>query len=211
MVLASVIQTVYPDVWYDTNLNAIVGTASWVIAGLATGYFVLKWLKNSEKFYAALARQGWRGVDATAIDRHGRRHRLGPAWASRVPGSSPGPRNGAIRRLGRGICQRPGPRPSDLLVLRDPEPAAERFRDPVHGHARRRSGRLLEHDCYEHRRIPRDHVVVPVRRGSCGARGLALDHPTQPRLLHDRSLRRQRNRPSMDRLVVVRAHSEDPV
>ncbi|TLZ87994.1 MAG: hypothetical protein E6J92_00390 [Methanobacteriota archaeon] len=60
MVLASVIQTVYPDVWYDTNLNAIVGTASWVIAGLATGYFVLKWLKNSEKFYAALARQGWR-------------------------------------------------------------------------------------------------------------------------------------------------------
>ena len=37
MVLASVIQTVYPDVWYDTNLNAIIGTASWVIAGLATG------------------------------------------------------------------------------------------------------------------------------------------------------------------------------
>ena len=50
----------YPDVWYDTNLNAIVGTASWVVAGLATAYFVLKWLKNSEKFYAARERQGRR-------------------------------------------------------------------------------------------------------------------------------------------------------
>ena len=50
----------YPDVWYDVNVNAIVGTASWVLAGLATAYFVLKWMKNSEKFYAALARQGRR-------------------------------------------------------------------------------------------------------------------------------------------------------
>jgi hypothetical protein len=62
MVLASVIAAAagFPDVWYDTNINAIVGTASWVIAGLATAYFVLKWMKNSEKFYAALARHGWR-------------------------------------------------------------------------------------------------------------------------------------------------------
>ena len=50
----------YPDVWYDTNFNAIVGTASWVVAGLATAYFVLKWLKNSEKFYAARERPGRR-------------------------------------------------------------------------------------------------------------------------------------------------------
>ena len=60
MVLASVIQAVFPDVWYDPNLNAAVGTASWVIAGLATAFFVLKWLKNSEKFYAAFDRQGGR-------------------------------------------------------------------------------------------------------------------------------------------------------
>ncbi len=50
----------YPDVWYDISINAIVGTASWVVAGLATAYFVLKWLKNSEKFYAALGRPGKR-------------------------------------------------------------------------------------------------------------------------------------------------------
>ncbi len=50
----------FPDTWYDTSFNAIVGTASWVIAGLATAYFVLKWMKNSEKFYAALKRQGSR-------------------------------------------------------------------------------------------------------------------------------------------------------
>jgi len=50
-------QEVFPDNWYDTNLTAFVGTASWVVAGLATAYFVLKWLKNSEKFYAALAKQ----------------------------------------------------------------------------------------------------------------------------------------------------------
>ena len=48
---------VYPDVWYDTNVLAVVGTASWVVAGLATAYFVLKWLKNSEKFYAARRQQ----------------------------------------------------------------------------------------------------------------------------------------------------------
>ncbi|HYV08706.1 MAG TPA: hypothetical protein VEL81_03905 [Thermoplasmata archaeon] len=61
MVLASVIQAaVYPDVWYDVNFNAIIGTASWVLAGLATAYFVLKWMKNSEKLYAALALQGRR-------------------------------------------------------------------------------------------------------------------------------------------------------
>ncbi len=62
MVLVSVIQAAagYPDVWYDVNINAIVGTASWVLAGLATAYFVLKWMKNSEKFYAARSRQGWR-------------------------------------------------------------------------------------------------------------------------------------------------------
>ena len=56
MVVATVLAT-YPDVWYDVNINAIVGTASWVLAGLATGYFVLKWLKNSEKFYNALDRR----------------------------------------------------------------------------------------------------------------------------------------------------------
>ena len=50
----------FPDVWYDTGVNAVVGTASWVIAGLATAYFVLRWLKNSEKFYAALSRHGGR-------------------------------------------------------------------------------------------------------------------------------------------------------
>ncbi len=48
---------VFPDNWYDTNVTAFWGTASWVVAGLATAYFVLKWLKNSEKFYAALAKQ----------------------------------------------------------------------------------------------------------------------------------------------------------
>ncbi len=59
MVLVSVIQAAagYPDVWYDVNVNAIIGTASWVLAGLATAYFVLKWMKNSEKFYAALDRR----------------------------------------------------------------------------------------------------------------------------------------------------------
>jgi len=56
MVLAAILAT-FPDVWYDTNVNAIIGTASWVVAGLATAYFVLKWLKNSEKFYEALHRQ----------------------------------------------------------------------------------------------------------------------------------------------------------
>ena len=56
MVLFAAIQAlqIFPDTWYDTNLNAIVGTASWVIAGIATAYFVLKWMKNSEKLYAAL-------------------------------------------------------------------------------------------------------------------------------------------------------------
>lgn len=56
MVLAAILAT-FPDVWYDTNVNAIIGTASWVVAGLATAYFVLKWLKNSEKFYETLHRQ----------------------------------------------------------------------------------------------------------------------------------------------------------
>lgn len=56
MVLASILAG-YPDVWYDTNVNAIIGTASWVVAGLATAYFVLKWLKNSEKFYERLHKQ----------------------------------------------------------------------------------------------------------------------------------------------------------
>jgi hypothetical protein len=56
MVVTAILAT-FPDVWYDTNVNAIVGTASWVIAGLATVYFVLKWLKNSEKFYDRLHQQ----------------------------------------------------------------------------------------------------------------------------------------------------------
>ena len=70
----------YPDVWYNTNTLAIVGTASWVVAGLATAYFVLKWLKRSEKFYAALRQQemaakgvaggGWE--ERTAEQRSGR-------------------------------------------------------------------------------------------------------------------------------------------
>lgn len=50
-------QVDFPDNWYDTNVTAFWGTASWVVAGLATAYFVLKWLKNSEKLYAALAKQ----------------------------------------------------------------------------------------------------------------------------------------------------------
>jgi len=57
MVLAAILAISPPDVWYDTNVNAIIGTASWVVAGLATAYFVLKWLKNSEKFYDALHKQ----------------------------------------------------------------------------------------------------------------------------------------------------------
>ena len=48
----------HPDVWYDVNFNAIVGTASWVVAGLATAYFVLKWRRNSQKLYAARERPG---------------------------------------------------------------------------------------------------------------------------------------------------------
>ena len=61
MVLISIpLADIHPDVWYSTDFNAIVGTASWVVAGLATGYFVLKWLKNSEKFYAARERLGRR-------------------------------------------------------------------------------------------------------------------------------------------------------
>ncbi len=47
----------FPDNWYNTDVTAFWGTASWIVAGLATAYFVLKWLKNSEKFYAALAKQ----------------------------------------------------------------------------------------------------------------------------------------------------------
>ena len=62
MDIASLASVIFPDVWYDTNLTALVGTASWVVAGLATAYFVLKWLKNSDKFYAALAEEkGGRG------------------------------------------------------------------------------------------------------------------------------------------------------
>jgi len=60
MILPTIPLVGFPDTWYDTSFNAIVGTASWVIAGLATAYFVLKWMKNSEKFYAALKRQGSR-------------------------------------------------------------------------------------------------------------------------------------------------------
>ena len=47
----------FPDQWYNTNVTAFWGTASCIVAGLATAYFVLKWLKNSEKLYASLARQ----------------------------------------------------------------------------------------------------------------------------------------------------------
>lgn len=53
-------QTEFPDVWYDPNVLAIAGSGSWVVAGLATAYFVLKWLKNTEKFYAALGGKGRR-------------------------------------------------------------------------------------------------------------------------------------------------------
>jgi len=42
MVLAAILAISPPDVWYDTNVNAIIGTASWVVAGLATAYFGLK-------------------------------------------------------------------------------------------------------------------------------------------------------------------------
>lgn len=58
MVLASFpLAAHFPDQWYNTDVTAFWGTASWIVAGLATAYFVLKWLKNSEKFYAALAKQ----------------------------------------------------------------------------------------------------------------------------------------------------------
>ncbi|MBI2866967.1 MAG: hypothetical protein HYX97_01370 [Chloroflexi bacterium] len=74
------LQVEYPDVWYDTNVLAIVGTGSWVVAGLAIAYFVLKWLKNSEKFYAALRQQemaprgmaGGRSEERTAKGSSGR-------------------------------------------------------------------------------------------------------------------------------------------
>ncbi len=49
--------TSYPDVWYDPNQLAIVGTASWVFLMLVTAYFVLKWMKNTDKFYKALEEQ----------------------------------------------------------------------------------------------------------------------------------------------------------
>jgi hypothetical protein len=47
----------YPDVWYDTSQLAIAGTASWVFAVLVISYYLLKWRKNSEKFYKALDKQ----------------------------------------------------------------------------------------------------------------------------------------------------------
>ncbi len=49
--------TSYPDVWYDPNQLAIVGTASWVFLMLVTAYFVLKWMRNTDKFYKALEEQ----------------------------------------------------------------------------------------------------------------------------------------------------------
>lgn len=52
------LQQQFPDVWYDPNTLAIAGTASWVVAGLVIAYFVLRWMKNTEKFYAALGKQG---------------------------------------------------------------------------------------------------------------------------------------------------------
>jgi len=81
MMIGSIpLQVAYPDVWYDTNILAIAGTASWVVAGLATAYFVLKWLKNSEKFYAARQQQemaakgmaGGRSEERTAKGSSGR-------------------------------------------------------------------------------------------------------------------------------------------
>ena len=47
----------YADVWYNAYQLAIVGTASWVFAVLVISYFLLKWRKNSEKFYKALGQQ----------------------------------------------------------------------------------------------------------------------------------------------------------
>lgn len=47
----------YPDVWYDPNQLAIVGTASWVFLMLVAAYFVLRWMKNTDKFYRALEEQ----------------------------------------------------------------------------------------------------------------------------------------------------------
>lgn len=49
--------TSYPDVWYDPNQLAIVGTASWVFLLLVAAYFVLKWMHNTDKFYKALEEQ----------------------------------------------------------------------------------------------------------------------------------------------------------
>ncbi len=47
----------YPDVWYNTYELAVAGTASWVFAVLVISYYLLKWRKNTEKFYKAVAKQ----------------------------------------------------------------------------------------------------------------------------------------------------------
>jgi hypothetical protein len=44
----------YPDVWYDVYELSFWGTLSWVVAMLVMFYYVLKWRKNTEKFYKAL-------------------------------------------------------------------------------------------------------------------------------------------------------------
>ena len=57
--LGPVFLQAYPwsDVWYNTYQLAIAGTASWVFAVLVISYYLLKWRKNSEKFYKALEKQ----------------------------------------------------------------------------------------------------------------------------------------------------------
>ena len=47
----------FPDEWYNPFETAIVGSGVWVLAALAMVYVLLKWRLNSQKFYAALARQ----------------------------------------------------------------------------------------------------------------------------------------------------------
>lgn len=53
----------YPDVWYNTYTLATWGTASWVFAVLVISYYLLKWRKNSEKFYKTLAKQQKAGIE----------------------------------------------------------------------------------------------------------------------------------------------------
>ncbi|MFQ5553065.1 MAG: hypothetical protein ACE5EW_05040 [Thermoplasmata archaeon] len=47
----------FPDVWYDDFVTSVAGSAVWVIAFFAIGFYLLRWMNNTKKFYAALERQ----------------------------------------------------------------------------------------------------------------------------------------------------------